>query len=734
LAAPITLRGEVIGALDIFDPNQPHEWNEEDLALVDAVTSQVALAVENARLFEQTQSALAETEALYRASRRIVSSEDMATLYQALVDEMANRLGADQCQLIILDAGRGRNEIVAEFRPSLPEARAAFSRATAWCPAHTLLRTDQRPLAIEDITSSPILAAHGELLARQDVKSALLVPILVRGELIGILQILSISERRAFHEAELDFCQTLASQAAITIENMRALEEQRQTAARLREVDKLKTQFLANMSHELRTPLNSIIGFSRVILKGIDGPLTELQQTDLTAIYSSGQHLLGLINDILDVSKIEAGKMELNFDEVDLKPIIKGVMSTAIGLVKDKRIELEQRVPEDLPNIWADSTRIRQVLLNLVSNATKFTEVGKISLTADYDEEWMTIIVTDTGAGIPEEKLESIFEEFTQVDGSTTRSVGGTGLGLPISRHFVEMHGGEITVTSEVGLGSTFKVKLPLRPGAKGEDQTGEEQAAGEATNKERRIILAVDDDPGVISLYRRYLESEGFYVIGVTNSDEVFEKAAELQPFAITLDVLMPNKDGWQVLRELKDAPETQHIPIVICSIVSDEGRGFSMGAADYLVKPIMEEELLAALQRLDQQDDEALILVVDDQADDILLIRRILEAQHRYRVIEANGGQMGIDLVREHKPDILILDLMMPEVDGFAVLEAVKRESSTRNIPVIVITAKELTEVEEQRLTGQVEVLLHKGLFTEGELLEDLKKALSRIDSMRP
>jgi CheY-like chemotaxis protein/anti-sigma regulatory factor (Ser/Thr protein kinase) len=460
-----------------------------------------------------------------------------------------------------------------------------------------------------------------------------------------------------------------------------------------------------------------------------------MQETDLTAIYNSGQHLLGLINDILDLSKIEAGKMELNFEEVDLKPIIKGVMSSAVGLVKDKPIELEQQVPDDLPNIWADATRIRQVLLNLISNSTKFTEDGKICLTASYDAEWVTIDITDTGVGIPEEKLESIFEEFTQVDGSTTRSVGGTGLGLPISRRFIEMHGGKIIVKSEVGVGSTFTVQVPTF--AQREPTSGrvEPQLQEESLTVERRLVLAVDDDPGVISLYRRYLESEGYQVVGATHSEEVLDKAAELQPFAITLDVLMPDKDGWQVLRELKACSQTQHIPIIICSIVSNEGLGFSLGAADYLVKPIMEKELLAALSRLDRrQEEDVEVLVIDDQADDILLIRRMLEAQRNYRVIEADGGQTGIDMVHQCKPNLIILDLMMPEVDGFAVLEALKREPDTRDIPVIVITAKELTEAEQQQLKGQVEVLLHKGLFTEQELLEDLGKALSRIESGQP
>jgi CheY-like chemotaxis protein/anti-sigma regulatory factor (Ser/Thr protein kinase) len=458
-----------------------------------------------------------------------------------------------------------------------------------------------------------------------------------------------------------------------------------------------------------------------------------MQQTDLTAIYNSGQHLLGLINDILDVSKIEAGKMELNFDDVDLKPIIKGVMSSAVGLVKDKPIQLAHHVPEDLPTIWADATRVRQVLLNLISNATKFTERGRITVTASYDDDWVTLCVCDTGLGIPDDKLHNIFEEFTQVDGSSTRSAGGTGLGLPISRRFIEMHGGTITVKSELGAGSTFAVTLPISEQTTSKAEPSQDQPDITSQSPDCRLVLAVDDDPGVISLYRRYLEGEGYQVIGVSSGDEALAQASKLQPFAITLDVMMPTKDGWQVLQELRNCPQTQHIPIIICSIVSDEGLGFSLGAADYLVKPIMEDELLAALSRLDQREDEVEVLVIDDQADDILLIRRILEAQPRYRVVEAHDGETGIGLVHRRRPDLLILDLMMPGVDGFAVLEALKQEPHTRNIPVIVITARVLAEEERQRLTGQVETLLQKGLFTERELMEDLTKALDRMDSRR-
>jgi len=379
---------------------------------------------------------------------------------------------------------------------------------------------------------------------------------------------------------------------------------------------------------------------------------------------------------------------------------------------------------------------VRQIVLNLVSNAAKFTEQGKISVSASYNDEWVTVKVADTGIGIPEDKLDTIFEEFTQVDASTTRRAGGTGLGLPITRHFVQMHGGEINVESKGGVGSVFAFTLPIHPREEKEEQAASgETSEAQAPDGKRRLVLAVDDDAHVLSLYKRYLEDEGYQVIGMTGSENVVQKAKEVLPYAITLDVLMPGKDGWQVLQELKNCPETHDIPIVICSILSEEGRGFSLGAADYLVKPIMEDELLNALGRLDHPKGKRVeVLVIDDHVDDILLIRRILEAQGDYRINEANGGRAGIEMVRRRPPDVIILDLMMPDVDGFGVLEALKREPETRAIPVIVVTAKQLTEEDRKRLNGQVEVLLSKGLFTERELLEDVKVALQKVQSHLP
>jgi CheY-like chemotaxis protein len=481
------------------------------------------------------------------------------------------------------------------------------------------------------------------------------------------------------------------------------------------------------MSHELRTPLNSIIGFSRVILRGIDGPLTELQQADLTAIHNSGQHLLGLINDILDLSKIEAGKMELSLEDMDLADVVKGVMSTAIALVKDKSVELRQEVPADLPAIRADARRIRQVILNLVSNAAKFTEQGRITTRVELTPREVEVSVIDTGIGIPADKLEHVFEEFTQVDASTTRRAGGTGLGLAISRRFVEMHGGRMWVESKLGAGSRFAFNLPLERPVEPPEEDGSEVAPVPG----KKVVLSIDDDGSVITLYKRYLEKQGYQVIGLLDATRAVDEARRLNPMAITLDVLMPNRDGWSTLADLKSTPDTSRIPIIVCSIIQDESKGFSLGAADYLVKPIAENELLRALERANRNKATQTVLVIDDEPEAIRLVRRMLEAWSGYKVLEAIGGAQGIASVQAQQPDLVILDLMMPDIDGFAVLETIKSNRSTQDTPIVVVTAKDLTEEDRRRLQGKTVALLNKGMFDSERLLNEISAALNRIDT---
>ncbi len=426
--------------------------------------------------------------------------------------------------------------------------------------------------------------------------------------------------------------------------------------------------------------------------------------------------------------------MELAFEPIDLHEIVHGVMSTAVAFVKDKPVELQQDLPEGLPQVVGDGRRIRQVLLNLISNSGKFTDEGYIRVSAEYDDEVVTMSVSDSGIGIPEEKLATIFEAFTQADASPSRRYGGTGLGLTISKQLVELHGGEMWIETELGVGSTFYFTLPIKGPKPQEEEAPPEEEIAPSGEGRGRVILCVEDDEGVVTLFRRYLQKQGYRVVGLTDPTHVLEEVKRVRPYAITLDVMMPGKDGWTVIQELKADPETRDVPVIMCSIVAEKGRGLSLGAADYLVKPILEQDLLRALDRLDREEGLHRVLVVDDQENDRALLRRMIESQEGYEVVEAASGQEAIALVAESHPHIIILDLMMPEVDGFAVLETVKANPVTRTIPIIVVTAKELTEEDRRILNSHIEALIQKGVLKEEELLEDVAAALRKLGRHSP
>ncbi len=554
-----------------------------------------------------------------------------------------------------------------------------------------------------------------------ETKAETAIPLRISNRIIGALDIQS-TEIDAFSEDDIAILQLLTDQIAVGIDNARSYNMAQQAVEEMREVDRLKSQFLANMSHELRTPLNSIIGFARVILKGIDGPTTDLQQQDLTAIFNSGQHLLGLINDILDLSRIEAGKMELTFDEVNIADLVSSVMSTAAGLVKDKPIELKPEMAENLPLVRADAMRVRQVLINFLSNAAKFTEEGEIVVKAylqelDKGRPAVTISVTDTGPGIAKEDQTKLFQPFSQVDASLTRKVGGSGLGLSICHHLIQMHNGRIGVNSAPGKGSTFYFSIPIA-----QSKAQDEQESG-------RVILAIDDDPQIISLYERYLEPKGFQVIGLSDPAKAKERVKQLKPFAITLDIMMPGYDGWQVLTDLKSSSETRDVPVVVCSIVEDEEKGFSLGAADYLVKPVLEEDLLSALDRLNGDGSIREVLVIDDDPNDLRLLGKMLAEQGRYKAILAEGGPAGWNSIKSKPPHAIVLDLFMPEMDGFTILEQLRKDEKLRDIPAIVITGADLTSEQQKQLDSLGQRLLQKSSLREKDLISLIENTLQRV-----
>jgi len=740
LTVPIEVKGRVIGALDV-QSGRPFAYDETDMILLQALASQAGVAIENARLFEETQAEAGRRALINEVLGAASTSRHPEELLHNAGEVISRRMGMPS----VLSLWESDREVL---RPVAAHDQDASDVAL---PDDVYLTRDANPVLFEAVEERRLkvleeVAEHvdglsADLVAQLGIRSAVYVPLVSRGRLLGTLELSQVEGQATLNAENLGFVEIVADNLSLALDNARLFVDAVETAERLAEVDRLKSQFLANMSHELRTPLNSIIGFSRVILKGIDGPLTDLQRQDLDAIYNSGQHLLGLINDILEISKIEAGKMELAFEPVDMGEIVRGVMSTAIALVKDKPVELQQSVPDDLPTVVADGRRVRQVLINLVSNAAKFTEEGFIRVEIETGAEFITVSVADSGIGIPEEKIGSLFQAFTQVDASPSRKYGGTGLGLAISKSYIELHGGKIWAESEVGVGSTFRFTLPIKgPPSLQEEAAAEVEQVPEPAPKSveeegeaGKLVLCVDDDEGVLTLFQRYLSRQGYRVVGLTDSTRVLEETKRLKPHAVTLDVMMPGKDGWRIIRELKDDPETRHVPVIMCTIVSEKGRGMSLGAADYLVKPILEQDLLAALDRLDREAGRHRVLVVDDQEEDRSLLRRMIESQDGYEVVEAASGQEAIALVRRARPHIIILDLMMPDVDGFAVLEAVKSDELTRSIPIIVVTAKDLTDEDLQQLNHKIDALIQKGVLEREELLEDVSAALRKLGRAR-
>ncbi len=614
LALPIRLAEQTIGAIGFYDEGKVREWTDEEKALVQSLADQVALALDNARLIEETRRGAAEQQMLFEATTVAISTADVDEMLQGVAQAIYDHIGCTDVVIMTLEgttlrrrAGFGLSSRATDTHPLAPLETPIGEGIAGW-----VAQTGE-PIITGDISQSPHRAATAS-----STQSALAVPIFVDQEVAGVINLES-DRRNAFDEKDLRLLQTLGGTLGSILRSLQLVEELQQAYEEIREIDRIKSEFLANMSHELRTPLNSIIGFSRVILKGIDGPITPLQEQDLNSIYHSGRHLLGLINNVLDLSKIEAGKMELSPEVVQVREALDIVMSTAIGLVKGKDVTLTMEVPPDLPPVWMDSIRLRQVLLNLVSNAAKFTVEGTITIQAAYDPQAVFIQVVDTGIGISEEDMDKLFRSFSQVDSSSTRRAGGSGLGLAISAQLMEMQGGRIWVESQVGVGSTFSVALPrvnatgngpitilTAEGDKAESAlpiTPEPSKGEPAIRQEpsaEKLILAIESEAGVVDLYRRYLSGRGMRLEHATTGRQGIARATELAPrlAAITVDILMPDMVGWEIIQQLRQDPSTRDIPVIICSIVLDRVRAKTLGVEQCLTKPILRDDFINALE----------------------------------------------------------------------------------------------------------------------------------------
>jgi adenylate cyclase len=493
-----------------------------------------------------------------------------------------------------------------------------------------------------------------------------------------------------------------------------------------------KSRFLANMSHELRTPLNAVIGITEMLMEDAEESGDTTVREPLERISRAGKHLLQLINEVLDLSKIEAGKLEISYQPVALTPLVDDVVAEVEPLAEKNGNRLVVECPPDIGAIRSDPTRLRQIILNLLGNACKFTERGSVTLSVGRsranDHDWISICVTDTGIGMTKDQLGKLFQEFSQVDNSTTRKYGGTGLGLAISDRLCRLMGGSIEVESERGVGTTFTVRLPVdHPGLLDAAAIKTEPPTAAYTPARTNRVLVIDDDATVRNLMRRYLSREGFDVVTAGGGREGLEFARELHPSVITLDVFMPDLDGWSVLQEIKQDADLNRIPVIMMTIADEKQKGFTLGAAGYLTKPVDRAQLAELLNRFKAPTTTPRVLVVEDNVTDREMMRRLLVGEG-WEVTVAVNGREALDCLERDHPDLVLLDLMMPEMDGFEFLAEFRKDSKFASTPVIVVTAADLSPADRHRLNGGVEYILEKAAFSRQDFLRQIRSLIGR------
>ncbi len=672
------------------------------------------------RTRELTRS-VKELEALGEVSQTVNSTLDLETVLARIVAHAVHLSHADTGTIYEFDENdqvfvpRTSYNVSADANEMLRKSRLRVGDNTSLGQA----AAKRAPFQIRDLLEVPDYPIpHVQV----GVRALLAVPFVRQERIVGGL-VVRRNTPGEFPAPVVELVQTFAAQSTLAIQNARLFQDAQDARAVAEEASEAKSVFLANMSHELRTPLNAIIGYSEMLQEEAQDLGQAAFVPDLEKIHDAGRHLLGLINQVLDLSKIEAGKMELFVETFDIVSTVREVVATIDPLVQKNANTLEVRYAADVGTMRADLTKVRQALFNLLSNACKFTERGTITLGVAREQvnggTWVSFRVSDTGIGMSPEQLGKLFQAFAQADVSTTRKYGGTGLGLAISRQFCQMMGGDITVESVLGQGSTFTIRLPAEVvdwrTAPAPRLEGAPVAQGAPT------VLVIDDDPTVHDLLQRFLSKEGFRMVTARGGEEGLRLAKELRPTVITLDVLMPGLDGWAVLTALKADAATADIPVIVLTILDEKHMGYALGAVDYVTKPVEWERLAAVLQKYRCEDPPCPVLIVEDHAETRELLRRFLDKEG-WTVAEAANGREALERVAAHPPELIVLDLMMPEMDGFAFIEALRHNAAWRSIPIVVVTAKDLTADERRRLNGTVEQILQKGAYSREELLREI------------
>jgi PAS domain S-box-containing protein len=674
LGVPIQVAGGTIGVISIQSIDDEEAFCENDMRLLNTIAANVSAAIRNAQLFEEVTHQKQYYEAVIENSPAAIVLLDLEAKVTGWNPAAERLFGYSEDEAL----GRNIDDLVA-IRDELHAEAVRYSQeALRKKKVNLLARRTRKDGSLVEVDISGL-------------------PVKVAGEDVGLIAI--------YHDV------TELQRARLAAE----------------EANRAKSTFLANMSHELRTPLNAIIGFTRIVRRKSAEALPEKQRDNLDKVLVSAEHLLSLINTVLDISKIEAGRLDVKVEEFGLDTLVQEVVDSSQPLLKEG-VQLRAEVDVEITELRTDQDKLRQIFINLLSNAAKFTHEGEIVMSAWQEGECLLVDVCDTGIGIPAGATDRVFEEFQQADTSTTRQYGGTGLGLSISRSLARLLGGDLTVASAEGQGSTFTLSIPLSysdPQAQdGDEPVGAREVA---IDTEKPVILSIDDDPNVHDMLEENLGEHGYRVVGVCSGEEGLRLAKTLMPMAITLDIMMPHKDGWQVLHDLKSDPDTRHIPVVLVSIVDEQSLGYKLGAADYLVKPLEEDALLSALGRIRAERDgkNVRVLVVDDDVNIPALIRQILDTE-QYTVVSASDGKQALEMIQDESPDVLLLDLMMPRMDGFTLIE--KLDNAGLEIPVIVITAKDLTGDEVEFLEGSVEKIIIKNGLDSKKLMIELERTMAK------
>jgi signal transduction histidine kinase/DNA-binding response OmpR family regulator len=769
MVLPLVSRGKAVGALAV-QSKRVGVFSDQDMVAFRVTADQIANGIQNARLFRERERRIAELSTLNEMGRAFSSAMEFDDLLKLVHQQAARIFDTNYLAIAAHNVDVATWDVVSYSRQGIEHRDRAQTLGNdilgyiARSKASVLLGNRRDQVAFCE--------AHHLSPNEEHCKSLLGVPLIAADIVVGVMLIMSDQHEEYYGPPDLEILSTIASQVAIAFENARLYKQLRQellerqyAAESLREAkeaaetaSRSKSTFLANMSHELRTPLTGIIGYSELLQR--EAQLSGYPEIvpDLEKIQKAGNHLLAIINDILDLSKIEAGKMTLNIEEFDFVSLIQEVSSTALPLIAKNGNTFELSVSDSIGNVRSDLTKMRQIILNLLSNAGKFTHNGSVRLHARrYQREkgdYITIDVTDTGIGIADSELLRLFHDFSQAAPITTHKYGGTGLGLSLSRRLCAMLGGDISVESAYGAGSTFTVRFPavIADPATPKIEPAQEYRQINTTatldelfsmsdlvpeRQQQMLVLVIDDDPTTRELLHRSLSADDVSVVMAADGEEGLLLVQALHPDVVILDVLLPGVDGWSVLSTIKGSPESADIPVIMLTIVDDRDKGFVLGAHDYLTKPIDNARLTALVRGLcDNRQANAdvsptRILVAEDDAQERKQLCVAIE-QAGWQAIEAASGAEVVASVRACAPDLILLDLMLADHDGVQIVEQLRTSEPGHAPPIIGLTSKTLSLGARKRISESVQQILQQGKYSSSDLLQYIRQVL--LNHKRP